>query len=141
MSCPRCDQRISLVGSPSYHTGYFISDALLETLEYKAGWKQFDIYEWFEQNCQSANHCPACGYTWSFEDEMKTDPAYRLDDVKRTKDWKPSPLITLMCETPFCDDKGGYIRRSREVIDKYKQENMGVTFCCQVCGKPYVEKT
>lgn len=142
MSCPRCDSRISTTGCPSYHEGYYISDALLETLEYKAGYKQFDIYEWFEQNCQPANHCPYCGYAWSFENEMKSDPAYPLDDTKRPpKDWKPAPLIILMCETPHCDDKGGSIRRSREAIDKYKQDNGGVGFACEVCHHPYVEKT
>ena len=142
MLCPRCDSQISLISSPSNHTGYFISDSLLETLDYKAGYKEFDIYEWFEKVCQSANHCPYCGYVWSFENEMKTEKDYHLDDIKKPpKNWKPAPLIVLMCETPYCDDKGGSIRRSREAIDAYKSENGGVGFGCEICHKPYVEKT
>lgn len=139
MLCPRCDSDISTTSWPSDHTGFYISDNLLETLESKIFRGYTDFHDWFDENCQSANHCPYCGYVWSFENEQHRTPGYDLDTARApSSTWVPQPLVTLECRNPGCADLGGYIKRSQYDIDSQAKHE---PFTCHTCHTPYVPKT
>lgn len=139
MTCPRCDSVISTVSSPSDHTGYYVSDRNLEVLEGIIDRARAHVLpDWLYQNCPSANHCPYCGYIWEYENDLQPTSGYILDETKKIrKEYRPPPLFKLECETPNCEDRGGYIRRSQVEIDMAGGIN---NLICELCGQPYVLK-
>ena len=125
--CPRCESRVSTTSCPSDHTGYFLSDHMLEILEVKNFESYSAFFDWFEENCEEANRCPYCGYIWTFDPQG--DPGYSREFVNVQK-WKPEPMLKYICTTHWCADKGSYIRRTKSTFDKEPVS-------CETCHHPF----